>query len=132
MASSRCSSLTGVSITSAKPSSLKLKISGVAAFSAGQIAFSDTEAESIETLVYRQPALNHYHCLYLKDNKVVGAVLYGEVNDGSFYSQLIMDDVDITPIKEALIFGEAYCDLDALDANNMANSTTSDLVEEAS
>ena len=59
-------------------------------------------------------------------------MLYGEVNDGSFYSQLIMDDVDITPIKEALIFGEAYCDLDTLDVNNMANSTTSDLVEEAS
>ena len=115
-----------------KPLSLKLKVSGVAAFSAGQIAFDDSDVEDIETLVYRQPTLNHYHCLYLKDNKVVGAVLYGEVNDGSFYSQLIMDDVDITPIKEALIFGEAYCDLDALDANNMANSTTSDLVEEAS
>ena len=115
-----------------KPLSLKLKVSGVAAFSAGQIAFDDSDVEDIETLVYRQPTLNHYHCLYLKDNKVVGAVLYGEVNDGSFYSQLIMDDVDITPIKEALIFGEAYCDLDTLDANNMANSTTSDLVEEAS
>lgn len=115
-----------------KPLSLKLKVSGVAAFSAGQIAFDDSDVEDIETLVYRQPTLNHYHCLYLKDNKVVGAVLYGEVNDGSFYSQLIMDDVDITPIKEALIFGEAYCDLDTLNPNNMANSTTSDLVEEAS
>lgn len=115
-----------------KPLSLKLKVSGVAAFSAGQISFDDSDVEDIETLVYRQPTLNHYHCLYLKDNKVVGAVLYGEVNDGSFYSQLIMDDVDITPIKEALIFGEAYCDLDTLDVNNMANSTTSDLVEEAS
>lgn len=115
-----------------KPLSLKLKVSGVAAFSAGQIAFDDSDVENIETLVYRQPTLNHYHCLYLRDNKVVGAVLYGEVNDGSFYSQLIMDDVDITPIKEALIFGEAYCDLDTLDQSNMANCTTSDLVEEAS
>lgn len=115
-----------------KPLSLKLKVSGIAAFSAGQIAFDDSDVESIETLVYRQPTLNHYHCLYLKDNKVVGAVLYGEVNDGSFYSQLIMDDVDITPIKEALIFGEAYCDLDTLNPSSMANSTTSDLVEEAS
>jgi len=104
-----------------KPLSLKLKVSGVAAFSAGQIAFDDSDAEHIETLVYRQPTLNHYHCLYLRDNKVVGAVLYGEVNDGSFYNQLIMDDVDITPIKEALIFGEAYCDLDKLNPSNMAN-----------
>ena len=115
-----------------KPLSLKLKVSGIAAFSAGQIAFDDSDAENIETLVYRQPTLNHYHCLYLKDNKVVGAVLYGEVNDGSFYSQLIMDDVDITPIKEALIFGEAYGDLDTLNPISLENNTASDLVEEAS
>jgi hypothetical protein len=56
-------------------------------------------------------------------------VLYGEVNDGSFYSQLIMDDVDITPIKKDLIFGEAYCDLDTLNPSNMANSTTSNEVD---
>ena len=41
----------------------------------------------------------------------MGAVLYGEINDGRFYSQLIADNLDITPIKETLIFGEAYCDL---------------------
>ncbi len=94
-----------------KPLSLKLKVSGVSAFSAGQIVFDDSETANIETLVYRQSQLNHYHCLYLKGNKLVGAVLYGEINDGRFYSQLIADNLDITPIKETLIFGEAYCDL---------------------
>lgn len=101
-----------------KPLSLKLKVSGIAAFSAGQIAFEDDEAETIETLVYRQPTLNHYHCLYLRDNRVVGAVLYGDVNDGSFYSQLITDNVDISPIKADLIFGSAYCDVDEMALNN--------------
>lgn len=93
------------------PLSLKLKVSGVGAFSAGQIAFEDHELESIETLIYRQTQLNHYHCLYLKDNRLIGAVLYGEINEGRFYSQLISKHTDITPIKETLIFGEAYCDL---------------------
>lgn len=124
-----------------KPLSLKLKVSGVAAFSAGEIAFDDSTVEHIDTLVYRQPALNHYHCLYLRDNKVIGAVLYGDVNEGSFYSQLIMDNVDITPIKDNLLFGAAYCDLDALHSSTTHKSTTSDdknnskvcdLVEEAS
>lgn len=111
-----------------KPLSLKLKVSGVAAFSAGQIAFNDGDAEIIETLVYRQPTLNHYHCLYLKDNRVVGAVLYGDVNDGSFYSQLITDNVDISPIKGDLIFGSAYCDLEELTINDTTteNDTTTD------
>ncbi|MGP9689420.1 NAD(P)/FAD-dependent oxidoreductase [Psychrobacter sp. AOP22-C1-C5] len=132
-----------------KPLSLKLKVSGVSAFSAGQIAFDDddSDAEAIETLVYRQPTLNHYHCLYLKNNKVVGAVLYGDVNDGSFYSQLIIDQVDITAIKDTLIFGEAYCDLETIDPSDLTchivtnehgeetdndKSTVTELVEEAS
>lgn len=101
-----------------KPLSLKLKVSGMSAFSAGKIAFDDAAAETIETLVYRQPALNHYHCLYLKENKLIGAVLYGDTSDGSFYSQLIIDNVDITPIKDTLIFGEAYCHLDEITLNN--------------
>ncbi|MDN3441759.1 FAD-dependent oxidoreductase [Psychrobacter sp. APC 3279] len=101
-----------------KPLSLKLKVSGMSAFSAGQIAFDDEAADTVETLVYRQPALNHYHCLYLKENKLIGAVLYGDTSDGSFYSQLIIDNVDITPIKDTLIFGEAYCHLDEVTLNN--------------
>jgi nitrite reductase (NADH) large subunit len=118
--------------------SLKLKVSGVAAYSAGQIAFDNGDAETIETLVYRQPTLNHYHCLYLKNNRLVGAVLYGDVNDGSFYSQLITDNVDISAIKDHLIFGSAYCDLDARAMSNVSTDSTSDdvdmteLVEEAS
>lgn len=121
-----------------KPLSLKLKVSGVSAFSAGQIAFEDDDAEAIETLIYRQPTLNHYHCLYLKNNRVIGAVLYGDVNDGSFYSQLITDNVDISLIKEDLIFGSAYCDLDKLNLNDRAVDGTNnvlamtELVEEVS
>ncbi|MBH0095376.1 NAD(P)/FAD-dependent oxidoreductase [Psychrobacter sp. NZS113] len=101
-----------------KPLSLKLKVSGMSAFSAGQIAFDDEAADTVETFVYRQPDLNHYHCLYLKENKLIGAVLYGDTSDGSFYSQLIIDNVDITPIKDTLIFGEAYCHLDEITLNN--------------
>ena len=108
--------------------SLKLKISGVAVFSAGQVTFSDMEAERIERLVYRQPALDHYHCLYIKDNKVIGAVLYGDIHDGSFYSQLITDNIDISLIKDDLIFGSAYCDL---DAQAMSNTTTDHIRDEA-
>ncbi|MFI8555627.1 NAD(P)/FAD-dependent oxidoreductase [Psychrobacter sp. NPDC077938] len=101
-----------------KPLSLKLKVSGMSAFSAGQIAFDDEAADTVETLVYRQPELNHYHCLYLKENKLIGAVLYGDTSDGSFYSQLIIDNVDITSIKDTLIFGEAYCHLDEIMPSN--------------
>ena len=103
------------------PLSLKLKVSGISAFSAGQVDFDDEEAAAIETITYQQTSINHYHCLYLRNNKLIGAVLYGEVNEGSFYSQLINSNSDIAPIKADLIFGEAYCDLEKITTDNEAN-----------
>lgn len=103
------------------PLSLKLKVSGISAFSAGQVDFDDEEAAAIETITYQQTSINHYHCLYLRNNKLIGAVLYGEVNEGSFYSQLINSNSDIAPIKADLIFGEAYCDLEKVTTDSEAN-----------
>ena len=122
-----------------KPLSLKLKVSGIAAFSAGQIDFdhSDGENESvsdskdIEKVVYQQTSLNHYLCLYIKANKLIGTVLYGEVSEGGFYSQLITDGIDISPIKESLIFGEAYCDVEALAAVESESGNESELAIES-
>ena len=99
---------------SSKPLSLKLKVSGISAFSAGQVDFDGEEAAAIETITYQQTNVNHYHCLYLKDNKLIGAVLYGEVDESSFYSQLISSNSDIASIKDHLIFGKAYCDLEKI------------------
>lgn len=103
------------------PLSLKLKVSGISAFSAGQVDFEEEEAAAIETITYQQTSINHYHCLYLRNNKLIGAVLYGEVNEGSFYSQLINSNSDIAPIKADLIFGEAYCDLEKVTTDSEAN-----------
>lgn len=118
---------------SSTPLSLKLKVSGISAFSAGQVGFDQDEAAAIETITYQQTSVNHYHCLYLKDNKLIGAVLYGEVDEGSFYSHLISSNSDIASIKEQLIFGEAYCDLEdmTVDAgldSEMHNDNEPDLL----
>ena len=105
-----------------KPLSLKLKVSGISAFSAGQVDFDENDALNIETITYQQTSINHYHRLYLRDNKLVGAVLYGEVNEGGFYSELVNSSTDITAIKEHLIYGAAYCDLKKLTANSDTNN----------
>lgn len=99
-----------------KPLSLKLKVSGIAAFSAGQIAFDDSEMAQIERVVYQQTSLNHYLCLYIKASKLIGTVLYGDVSEGGVYSQLITDGSDISSMKEDMVFGEAYCDLEKIKA----------------
>ena len=105
-----------------KPLSLKLKVSGIAAFSAGQIEFDEEEQQSIETITYYQRSLNHYHCLYCKGDKLVGAVLYGDVDEGPFYSQLISEGSDISLIKQYLIFGAAYCHLDPVDTDMIVSN----------
>lgn len=109
-----------------KPLSLKLKVSGIAAFSAGQIAFDDSEMAQIERVVYQQTGLNHYLCLYIKASKLIGTVLYGDVSESGFYGQLITDGSDISSIKEDLIFGEAYCDVNKIKAPERKSAVPSD------
>ncbi len=106
-----------------KPLSLKLKVSGISAFSAGQVDFDKSEAATIETITYQQTRLNHYHCLYIKNNTLIGAVLYGEVSEGGFYSQLISAGTDISSIKTELIYGAAYCDLTEIVAADGLDKT---------
>ena len=42
----------------------------------------------------------------LKDNRIQGAVLYGDTADGSWYFQLMKDKQDISNIRDNLMFGE--------------------------
>ena len=88
-----------------EPVPTKLKVSGVNVFSVGEINPAD-EQQSIR---YLDRSLNHYRKLVVKDGKLVGAILYGNVADGSWYFQLIQNQTKITDILDQLIFGEAYC-----------------------
>jgi nitrite reductase (NADH) large subunit len=44
----------------------------------------------------------------LRNNRLVGSLLYGAVGDGPWYVQLMRDEADITPLREWLAFGRAY------------------------
>jgi len=57
--------------------------------------------------VLRDARRGVYKRLVLKDNRVTGAVLYGDVKDGPWYFGLIQNRADITPIRQTLLFGEA-------------------------
>ena len=45
--------------------------------------------------------------LALEDNKVRGAVLYGDTRDGAWYCELMSEGRDVGPLRDKLIFGEA-------------------------
>lgn len=84
----------------------KLKVTGVDLYSAGDF-IGDADSED---LVLRDPRRGVYKRLVLKHNRIVGAVLYGDVKDGPWYFDLIQNKVDVTALRSRLLFGKAYCD----------------------
>ncbi|WP_341701899.1 nitrite reductase large subunit NirB [Ferrovibrio sp.] len=82
----------------------KLKVTGINLFSAGDFA----EAKDREEIVLRDATRGVYKRLVLKDNRVIGTVLYGDVEDGAWFFQLLRDNADIADMRETLIFGQGY------------------------
>jgi nitrite reductase (NADH) large subunit len=82
----------------------RLKVSGIDLFSAGD--FSD--GEGTEDIILRDASRGVYKRLVLKDNQIRGAVLYGDTSDGGWYFQMLRDGEDISPIRDSLIFGQAF------------------------
>ncbi|HET7333093.1 NAD(P)/FAD-dependent oxidoreductase [Dyella sp.] len=83
----------------------KLKVTGIDLYSAGDFI----GGAGTEDLVLRDPRRGIYKRLVLKDNQIIGAVLYGDVKDGGWYFDLIQSGADITPIRDRLLFGRQYC-----------------------
>jgi nitrite reductase (NADH) large subunit len=84
----------------------RLKVTGVDLFSAGNFA----GGEGYEDIVLRDPERGIYRRLVLKDDRLAGAVLYGDTADGAFFFDLIQKGADTTPIRDMLIFGPALCE----------------------
>ncbi|HBU54915.1 MAG TPA: nitrite reductase large subunit, partial [Sulfitobacter sp.] len=87
-----------------KELSTKLKVTGCDLFSAGDFA----DGEGREDIVFRDPARGVYRRLVIKNNVVIGAVMYGDTADSNWFFGLIRDKTDIADMRDTLIFGPAY------------------------
>jgi len=83
--------------------STKLKVTGIDLFSAGDFL----GGEGTEEIILSDPIGGVYKKLVLKDEKLVGACLYGDTTDSSWYFRLLRDGRDITDIRDTLMFGES-------------------------
>ncbi|MFT4026307.1 MAG: nitrite reductase large subunit NirB [Novosphingobium sp.] len=84
--------------------STKLKVSGIDVFSAGDFSGDD----GAEDIVMRDASRGVYKRVVVRENKLVGAVLYGDTADGNWYFDLLRKGEDISEIRDALIFGQAF------------------------
>jgi nitrite reductase (NADH) large subunit len=83
--------------------STKLKVTGIDLFSAGNF----TGGEGTEEIVMSDPFGGVYKKLVIQDDKLVGACLYGDTVDGSWYFKLLRDGRAIGDIRDKLMFGES-------------------------
>ncbi len=84
--------------------STKLKVTGIDLFSVGDF----TGNENTEELVFHDAARGVYRKLIVQDNRIKGAVMYGDTIDGSWYFDLMRDNTDISEYRETLLFGQAH------------------------
>ncbi|MBO6638498.1 MAG: NAD(P)/FAD-dependent oxidoreductase [Roseitalea sp.] len=89
----------------------KLKVTGVDLYSAGDFA----EADDREEIVLRDANAGVYKRLVLKNNRIVGAVMYGDTADGPWFFDLIKRRTNISEMRDTLIFGQAYQGAEPLD-----------------
>ncbi len=93
--------------------STKLKVTGVDLFSAGDFA----DAPDRDEIVLRDAARGVYKRLVLKDNMLIGAVMYGDTADGSYFFELVKSGEDVSDIRDTLIFGRSFAGGASADPN---------------
>jgi nitrite reductase (NADH) large subunit len=87
--------------------STSLKITGVDVFSAGALMAAD---ESDDEITLRDDNRGLYKKIVLRDGKLVGAVLYGDVADGGWYLNLMREKTDVAELRDRLVFGRAFAE----------------------
>jgi len=84
--------------------STKLKVAGLDVFSAGDFSGGD----GCEDIVLRDASRGIYKRVVVKEDRIVGAVLYGDTADGGWYFDLLKKGEHVGDIRDLLIFGQAF------------------------
>lgn len=87
----------------------QLKVSGCDVFSAGRIDLDDHEPqEDYEDIILNDEKRQIYKRVIIQKDKVIGAVLFGDTEDGAWYAELIADQTPISSIRHKLLFGKDF------------------------
>ncbi len=84
--------------------STKLKVTGIDLFSAGDFTGNDATDE----ILMHDAAGGVYKKLVIQADKLIGAVMYGDTKDSSWYFQMIREGKNISEIRDHLMFGQSH------------------------
>ncbi|HZT55887.1 MAG TPA: nitrite reductase large subunit NirB [Burkholderiaceae bacterium] len=93
----------GIGLYQGSLTSTKLKVTGIDLFSAGNFMGGD----GCEEIVMSDPYGGVYKKLVIKDDKLIGACMYGDTVDGSWYFKLLREGRKVADIRDKLMFGES-------------------------
>jgi nitrite reductase (NADH) large subunit len=93
----------GIGRYTGSQTSTKLKVTGIDLFSAGDFM----GGADCEEIVLSDPGGGVYKKLVIKGDKLVGACLYGDTVDGSWYFKLLREGRTVNDIRDKLMFGES-------------------------
>ena len=82
-------------------SAAKLKITGIDLYSVGNVV----GGTGFEEMVMQDPCRGVYKKLVIRDNKLMGALLYGDTSDEARYYDLMRDGTDISGLRTSLFQG---------------------------
>lgn len=102
--------------------STKLKVSGVDVFSAGQFI----EQPGSRSLRYQDEIEGVYKKLVIKEDKLVGAVLFGDTSDGAPLFSIIKNGENIKGREKELLLGISSDALGATKGNNRLEAMADD------
>ncbi len=84
--------------------STKLKVTGIDLFSAGDFS----GGEGTEEIVMHDAVGGVYKRIIIKDERIIGSVLYGDTVDGSWYFQMLREKQNIGEVRDHLMFGQSH------------------------
>ena len=82
----------------------QLKVSGCDVFSSGNFE----PADDYEDIILNDEKRHIYKRIIIQKDKVIGAVLFGDTEDGAWYAELIADQTPISSIRNKLLFGKDF------------------------
>ena len=94
----------GIGRYTGSQTSTKLKVTGIDLFSAGNFM----GGEGCEDIVLSDPFSGVYKRLVIRNDQLIGACLYGDTVDGSWYFKLLREGRKVQDIRDKLMFGESH------------------------
>ncbi|MFV5359620.1 nitrite reductase small subunit NirD [Acinetobacter oleivorans] len=82
----------------------QLKVSGVDVFSAGNFE----PKNDYEDIILNDEKRQIYKRIIIQSDRVIGAVLFGDTEDGMWYAELIADQTPVSSFRNKLLFGRDF------------------------